>query len=341
MKIVKACGMALTVALGLIHQGAAAQEPPTKASVIMYHRFGEQDFPSTNVTMEQFNAHVTELKTGGYNVAPLPDIIAALKSGTALPPKTVGLSVDDAYESVYTKAWPILKEAGFPFTLFVATEAVDKRLGRYMSWDQVRDLQSQGVTIGSQTKTHPHMPRLSDAQVRAELEESNARFKIELGEVPDLIAYPYGEASLAVMNMSEEMGFVAGFGQHSGAIGNTSPMYYLPRFAMNEAFGSLERFKLAANVVPIGAADITPVDPVIGAKNPPAIGFTVTWPTKNLDRLNCFASHSKNLEITRLGNRLEIRTPDVMPQGRTRLNCTMPAGNGTWHWFGRQFYVPN
>jgi hypothetical protein len=137
------------------------------------------------------------------------------------------------------------------------------------------------------------------------------------------------------------MGFVAGFGQHSGAIGNTSPMYYLPRFAMNEAFGSLERFKLAANVLPIGSADITPVDPVIGANNPPSIGFTVTWPTKNLDRLNCFASHSKNLEITRLGNRLEVRTPDAMPQGRTRLNCTMPAGNGTWHWFGRQFYVPN
>lgn len=339
MKTFKTCGLALFIALGLIHHSAEAQEPPTKASVVMYHRFGEQDFPSTNVTMEQFSAHVEELKTGGYNVAPLPDIIAALKTGATLPPKTVGLSIDDAYESVYTKAWPMLRDAGFPFTLFVATEPVDKRLGRYMSWDQIRDLKSQGVTIGSQTKTHPHMPNLSVAQVYAELEESNARFKIEIGETPDLIAYPYGEASSAVMNTSQEMGFIAGFGQHSGAIGNSSPMYYLPRFAMNEAFGSLERFKLAANTVPIGTADITPSDPVIGTKNPPPIGFTVTWPTKNLDRLNCFASHSKNLEIMRLGNRLEIRTPDAMPPGRTRLNCTMPAGNGRWHWFGRQFYV--
>ena len=66
MKIVKACGMALTVALGLIHHSVAAQEPPTKASVIMYHRFGEQDFPSTNVTMEQFSAHAAELKSADY-----------------------------------------------------------------------------------------------------------------------------------------------------------------------------------------------------------------------------------------------------------------------------------
>ena len=341
MKIVKAFGMALTITLGLIHQNVEAQEPPTKASVIMYHRFGEQDFPSTNVTMEQFLAHVEELKTGGYNVIPLPEIVSALKKDQALPPMTVGLSVDDAYESVYTKAWPVLREAGFPFTLFVATEAVDKRLGRYMSWDQIRDLKSQGVTIGSQSKTHPHMPKLSNAEVFAELEESNARFKIELGETPDLIAYPYGEASLEVMKTSQNMGFIAGFGQHSGAIGNSSPMFYLPRFAMNEKFGALERFKLAANSLPVGTTDITPVDPVISGKNPPPIGFTVTWPTKNLDRLNCFASHSKNLEITRLGNRLEVRTSDAMPFGRTRLNCTMPAGNGKWHWFGRQFYVPN
>lgn len=340
MKIVKASGMALAIVIGLAQQTAWAKEPVTKASVIMYHRFGESQFPSTNVTMEQFTAHVEELKSGGYNVAALPDIIAALKNGEALPDKTVALSVDDAYQSVYTKAWPMLRDAGFPFTLFVATQPVDQRLGGYMSWDQIRDLQAQGVTIGSQTKTHPHMPELSDAAVRQELDESNARFKIELGAAPDLIAYPYGETSAAIMDISKDMGFVAGFGQHSGAIGNDSPMYYLPRFAMNEAFGSLERFKLAANTLPIGVSDVTPSDPVIGANNPPPIGFTVTWPTKNLDRLNCFASHTKNLDITRLGNRLEVRTPDVMPQGRTRLNCTMPAGNGRWYWFGRQYYVP-
>ena len=169
---------------------ALASEPATKAVVIMYHRFGETDFPSTNVTMEQFRAHVEELRTGGYHVESLPKIVAALRSGEKLPPKTVGLSVDDAYESVYTRAWPILKEAGYPLTVFVATDPVDRKLPRYMSWDQLRELAEQGVTIGSQTKSHPHMADHGRERVVAELRQSNALFEEKLGNAPDLFAYP-------------------------------------------------------------------------------------------------------------------------------------------------------
>lgn len=324
---------------GLSVATAQADAPTTNAVVIMYHRFGESDFPSTNVTMAQFRAHIKELKDGGYNVASLPEIVAALRSGKALPEKTVGLSVDDAYESVYTRAWPILKEAGFPLTVFVATDPVDRRLSRYMSWDQIKEIADEGVTIGSQTKSHPHMADISRLRISAELSQSNDLFEAKLGNKPDLIAYPYGEANLEVVEMTKTFGFVAAFGQHSGAIGSGSEMYYLPRFAMNEAFGSLDRFKLAANAVPISVADITPEDMTITKPNPPLIGFTVNWPTKGLDRLNCYSSHAEKLDIQRLGKRIEVRSEKAMPPGRTRLNCTMPAGNGRWHWFGRQYYV--
>ena len=319
---------------------ARADEPATKAVVIMYHRFGESDFPSTNVTMAQFEAHVAELKSGGYNVISLPKIVAALRSGEALPPKTVGLSGDDAYTSVFTKAWPILKEAGFPLTVFVATDPVDKGLSRYMSWDQLRTLAGEGVTIGSQTQNHQHMADLDAAAVQDELIRSNKRFEDELNMVPDLFAYPYGEASNEVMELVRSAGFVASFGQHSGGIGTGTEMFYLPRFAMNEAFGSIDRFKLAANALPLRVADITPSNPTVKGENPPIIGFTVTWPTSGLDRLNCFASHVESVDLQRLGTRIEVRTAKPMPAGRTRLNCTMPAGNGRWHWFGQQYYVP-
>lgn len=319
---------------------AVADEPVTKAAVIMYHRFGETDFPSTNVTMEQFRSHIEELRTGGYNVTSLPKIIAALRNGEALPPKTVGLSVDDAYESVYTRAWPILKEAGYPLTVFVATDPVDRGLSRYMSWEQIKEIADQGVTIGSQTKSHPHMADLSADAVKAELRKSNALFEEKLGNTPDLFAYPYGETNNEVMALVKSEGFVAAFGQHSGAIGSGSEMYYLPRFAMNESFGSVDRFKLGANALPIRVADMTPDDPTVTTPNPPLIGFTLTWPMKGLDRLNCYASHVDKLDLQRLGKRIEVRMDTAMPPGRTRLNCTMPAGNGSWYWFGRQFYVP-
>ncbi len=318
---------------------AVADEPVTKASVIMYHRFGESDYPSTNVTMEQFRAHLEELKTGGYHVAPLPEIVAALRDGKPLPPKTVGLSVDDAYASVYTDAWPLLKEAGFPLTVFVATDPVDKGFSRYMTWDQIRELAEEGVTIGSQTAAHPHMADISPDDVKQELTSSNARFQEKLGEKPDLFAYPFGEANNQVVDMVREAGFVASFGQHSGAIGSNSPLYYLPRFAMNEAFGSIDRFRLAANALPLSVADLVPDDPSVSDRNPPNIGMTVTWPKNGLDRIKCYASHTDQLDVQLLGKRLEVRMTEPMPKGRTRLNCTLPAGQGRWHWFGWQYYV--
>jgi len=77
----------------------------------------------------------------------------------------------------------------------------------------------------------------------------------------------------------------------------------------------------------------------VRAINPPLVGFTVTWPTKGLDRLHCYASHVETVDLQQLGKRIEVRFGKAMPQGRTRLNCTMPAGNGRWYWFGRQYYV--
>ena len=316
-----------------------ADEPTTKAVVIMYHRFGEDDFPSTNITADQFRRHVEALKTGGYNVAPLSRIVAALKNGEALPPKTVGLSVDDAYESVASMAWPILKDAGFPLTVFVATDPVDKGFDRYMSWDQIRRLRDEGVTIGAHTAGHGHLVELDDGALADELKRSDARFEAELGDVPDLFAYPYGETDLGVTELVRQQGYVAAFGQHSGAIGTGTNLFYLPRFAMNETFGAIDRFRLAAGALPLRVADETPDDPTVTGDNPPSIGFTVTWPENGLDRLRCYASHVDSVDLQRLGRRVEVRVAEPMPKGRTRLNCTMPAGDDRWHWYGRQYYV--
>ena len=193
----------LTISLSPLTSDVRADAPPTQAVVIMYHRFGEQDFPSTNVTMDQFREHVAELKNGGYNVESLPKIVAALRNSEALPPKTVGLSVDDAYSSVYSRAWPILKEAGFPLTVFVATDPVDKQLPRYMSWEQLREISEEGVTIGSQTKFHPHMADLSRTKIIDELSQSNGQFEAKLGNTPDLFAYPYGVSNAYHKNDSK------------------------------------------------------------------------------------------------------------------------------------------
>jgi len=334
--------VAVAVAVFALPAAYPAAWAADSAVVMMYHRFGDGRYPSTNIRLDQFEAHLEEIAKGPYTVLPLPEIVSALQTGKPLPERTIGLSVDDAYLSVYKEAWPRLKKAGLPFTLFVATNPVDRGLADHMSWDQIRELHAAGVTIGSQTASHLHMAASSEEKNRRDLEESNRRFAAELGQAPALIAYPYGEASLAVEALSREIGFVAGFGQHSGVIHAGGNFFYLPRFAMNEAFGDIKRFRLAANALPIPVTDVTPADHLVSNTNPPAMGFTVGADVPGMGRLSCYASHvSGPLSIERLGeSRFEVRMEKPLPKGRSRVNCTSPASKGRWRWLGRQFYVP-
>lgn len=324
-------------------QGAADAGPDgtrSRAVVLMYHRFGDERFPSTNIRLDQFKAHIKELTNGHYNVVPLTEIVNAIRANKPLPDHTVAITVDDAYESVYKNGWPLLKAAGLPFTLFVATDAVDRGSSEYMSWDQLRELVKAGVTIGNHTAAHVHLPLLSRAQMKAQFDKAAARFEKELGLRPKLQAYPYGEASNAAMDVARAEGFIASFGQQSGAMSAASNIYYLPRFALNEHFGDLARFKLVVNTLPLYATDVSPADPTLGP-NPPPFGFTVGADLPHLAQLACYSSVHGKLEIQRLGERrIELRPPKAFQPGRARINCTLPAGAGRWRWFGWQFYIP-
>ncbi|MFQ6018118.1 MAG: polysaccharide deacetylase family protein, partial [Kiloniellaceae bacterium] len=251
------------------------------------------------------------------------------------------ITIDDAFASVYAEAWPRLRAAGLPFTLFVATDPLDKGFPGYMSWHQLREMLAMGgVTLGHHGAAHGHMVRQSAAAARAEIARASARFREELGAVPAIFAYPYGEYSLALRNVVAAAGFEAAFGQHSGAVARTSDRFALPRFPFSEAFGDLDRFRLVVNALPLPVTDVTPADPLVRAENnPPLYGFTVLGGLNGLSALNCFASRNA-VTVERLGDdRIEVRLARPLSPGRSRLNCTMPGPGGRWRWFGTQFYV--
>lgn len=314
----------------------------TSAVILMYHRFGETEYPSTNIKLEQFEAHIKELKSGPYTVLPVAEIIRKLKNGEVLAERTIGITIDDAYRSIYTEAWPRLKAAGLPFTVFVATAHVDHSSSRHLNWSQIREMQKDGVDFGHHSVSHLHMPKASAGSVAKEISIASARFEKELGAVPPLFAYPYGETTAAHREQVKNSGFIGAFGQHSGVVDAAGNSYYMPRFGLNEKFGGLERFRLIVNALSLPVRDMTPDDPLIGDNNPPAIGFTVIGNDpklqKSLQRMACFLSHEgQRAEISLLGPRVEVRARQPLPVGRTRLNCTLPAKQGRWRWFGHQF----
>jgi len=325
--------------------GAAGTDDPAAdngAVVLMYHRFGNQKYPSTNVRMEQFKAHIEKLSEDKYTVMRLSQLVAALENDEPLPEHAVAITVDDAYKSFYERAWPLLKDAGMPVTLFAATKPIEQGYASIMSWDQVEAVDAHELgRVANHTHTHAHMPQQSLETNREDIARTQTLLEEHLGRTPTLFSYPYGEYTPEIAELVAEAGFTAAFGQHSGPIARTNPMHTLRRYAVNEAYGGMDRFNLIVNSLPLPVRELTPDQLVLDDKhNPPAYGFTAHETVQNLDSLTCYASDRGKVDREILGNRVEVRLESPLPEGRSRINCTMPTRGGRWRWLGQQFAVP-
>ena len=310
------------------------------AVVFMYHKFGVSKYPSTSVRIDQFDAHLKEFSKSKYSVESVEFIIDTIINDGNLPENTIGISIDDADKSFYEVGWPKFKEMGFPVTLFVNTSTIHENNKNYLNWDQIRELANEGVSIGAHSHSHYHMADLSIDGVRDEIEISNNIFLKELGSIPPLFAFPYGEANEEIINLLKEYKFKVAFGQHSGVINETSNLYYLPRFSLNERYAEIDRVKFAANAKGLGIYDFIPTDPTI-SENPPYIGFSLL-DEKLVPSIDCFVFDSKGQvekELFKFNERIEIRLKRKLTEGRSRVNCTAKGSDNQWRWFGHQFYL--
>jgi len=307
------------------------------ASIFVYHRFGENKYPTTNTTISQFKEHINELIKNNYNVVSIEEIIDAFKNKNDLPEKTIGLTIDDAFLSIYKEAWPILKEKNLPFTIFVSTGSVGVNSKNIMNWSQITEMANSGVTIGHHTKNHFHLVSRDKETIINEIEEANNDFFKNLGFTPGIFAYPYGEYNNEIKQITKKY-FKAAFGQQSGVLFNGIDIFDLPRFSMNEEYGNLKRFKFAANSYGLQINNILPIDKTIKNVNPPLLGFTLI---NNIESpIKCYPSHNIKANLTNIGDkRIEVRFNKNFPKGRTRVNCTV-NDNGKWRWSGFQFFNP-
>ncbi|WP_161973833.1 polysaccharide deacetylase family protein [Hwanghaeella grinnelliae] len=335
----------LFILAGFLALLPAAWAPAVQAAnsgvVIMYHRFGEDAYPTTSVTVEQLDEHIRELQSGSYAVMPLAEMIAALRAGRPLPDRAVAITIDDAYRSVYDVAWPKFRDAGLPFTVFVSTAGVDTGAPGIMTWDHLREMHQGGAAIEAHTVSHLHMADADVAKLREEVTESTLRIASEIGSKPKFFAYPYGEASDEVKAVVSEAGYTVAFGQQSGPLYPEADMLYLPRFPINMSFGGPDRFRQVINTLPLSLTDVLPSNPTL-TKNPPNFGFTLPAKKSEADGIACYhSSFGRLTELEKLGeSRIEIRFTEPFPEGRSRINCTAPGPNGRWRWFGMQYYVP-
>jgi len=327
-------------------------EADDSAVVFMYHRFGEQQHPSTNVRVDQFRKHLDHLRDGGFAVIPLAELIAFLSNNKSLPPKAVVLTVDDAYLSVFKVAYPLLTEYGFPFTVFVSTNPLDDKLPGYMSWSQVREMAGNGVSFANHGAGHISMAMSLTGESKiewqqrivADIERGSGRLTEELSGSVQLLrrvfAYPYGEYSTAAAEQVTRLGYIA-FGQQSGAIGRLSDLRALPRFPMAENFAGMGGFRTKAASLPMPVTELVPWDPVT-TRPLPKITITLGESNARLGELACYVGGQGRVNVHWLepNRRFSIGPSKALEKGRQRVNCTLPRYDGRYLWFSHQWIVP-
>jgi peptidoglycan/xylan/chitin deacetylase (PgdA/CDA1 family) len=284
------------------------------AVILQYHHFGKDTPASTSVSLEIFNHHLAYIKENDYSVWPLEKIIAYLKNKKAIPDKCVAITIDDAYTSVYERAFPKLKEYGFPFTVFVPTEGVDSGLKSYMTWKQMKEMQRFGASFGSHSHSHDylirHRPGESEpewsSRVKNDIQLSMKLLKEKLGSETLFFAYPYGEYNAALKKIVQDMNLTA-FGQHSGPVWPGRGFVSLPRFPMAGHYAEMKRFVTIIRSLPLPVISAEPEDPVLDNDiMKPVLQLKLAPGDYRTDTISCYASGQGRIQYRWLDRKARI-----------------------------------
>ena len=308
---------------------------------LMYHRFEENKYPSTNIRINDFIKHIELMKNSNIEFIDektLKEIILKKKNYSE---KKILLTIDDAFLSFYKNAWPILQKEKIPFILFVNTREINNQHPNYMSWDQIREIhQSNLGIIGGHSFSHEYLAFATEDEVIKDINKSIEDYKRELNFNPEIFSYPFGEYSLEVKNIVKKLGYVMAFGQHSGVIHQRSDIFELPRFPINESYGTLDRFSFLLNTSPLPYKFFKPDEKLLKTNNPPNIEIEFE---QNVRNINCFTNEGgswKKSEITYLDNNwIRVLLKEKYQPRRGKINCTLKMKDGSWGWLGKQFIV--
>ncbi|MCK4622310.1 MAG: polysaccharide deacetylase family protein [Desulfuromonadales bacterium] len=312
-----------------------------QVNAFIYHRFDETKYPSTNISSAVFAEQLAYLQQQNYTVLSIGEVVRRLRSGENLPDKGAVLTVDDGCRSFADVAMPIVRQYGFPISLFVNTDAVGSR--GYLDWAQLQALQQEGVEIGNHTASHPYMVEKKQEETQEEwrqriiedLKKAEQQFMTQLGKVPELFVYPYGEYSVEVIDVVKSLGFKAALAQQSGVIHSTHDLYTLPRFPMGGPYATLAGFINKLSMKPLVVPVENPVSPVV-LNNPPDLTLNIANDDVDLSRMNCFVQGENSCRVVPVAGQAgwyKVVAEKALTGRRNKYTLTVPGREGGWHWY--------
>ncbi len=173
-----------------------------QVAILGYHDFAEKKSSNEMViSTSDFREQMGALHDSGIAVISMDDFLAWRRGEKDIPDPSVLITIDDGWKTTHTLALPVLKEFGFPFTVFLYARYVNGG-GRALTTDEINDLIANGASIGSHSWTHPtpgrvraaakESPEKYDAFLLRELEESKHFLEDKFGVPVKTFAYPGG-----------------------------------------------------------------------------------------------------------------------------------------------------
>ena len=308
---------------------------------LMYHRFEENKYPSTNIKINDFKEHLKIIEDNKISFVDPKNFEDELFKNKKQ--RKILLTIDDGFSSFYENAWPILKKKKIPFILFVNTREVGSF--NYMTWDQIKEVSKENfVEIGNHSHSHEYLVDESDSVIREDIKKSILIFEDKLGKNSKFFSYPFGEYSLNFKEIIKSLKFKYAFGQHSGVLDETKDLYELPRFPINEKYGEIKRFTSLMKTLPFKYQNIYPDEKyLLENKNPPNVKITFYKDIKNLKSLTCYSNEGDKWRQSDIkfedANTLLISINEKFVGERGRINCSLRDSSGFWRWLGVQFVL--
>lgn len=263
----------------------AAPEPAddgVRVSVLGYHDFSETE-PETEMRIRtsKFRAQMQALKDLNIAVVSMTDFEAWKRGEKSLPKECAVITIDDGWKSVFTDAYPILSEFGYPFTLFLYKNYVDGG-GKALTSPMIEEMQKHGATLGSHSVSHPYPatikierrkgPDAFDKFLRLQLGESKRFIESKFDQRVKTFAYPGGFVTSEMHPLADEFGYEFLFTVLPGKVSRDSDNYNLPRYVIlgthDHIFDLAVRFGAGPTTTPQLALAVEtpfPVSPEAGA----------------------------------------------------------------------------
>ncbi len=257
----------------------------TRVAVLGYHNFSETK-PVTDMLMRtsEFREQMEYIRQAGLTVISMQEFLEWRFGARELPAECVLITLDDGWRSVYTDAYPILREYGYPFTIFLYTSYLHGR-GSSMNHAMIREMQQNGATVGSHSVNHCYPKEWKAAQAKGD-EAYAAKVDKELGESHDRLSalfgpvntycYPGGYVTKPMLERLPGYGYVAAFTVIPGKVTSTEDPWQIHRYMIFGTDPSIFRHAMDFRVAQAGSTVSTGSTPGTLPGATPAPPFPVS-----------------------------------------------------------------